>query len=117
MLRWYRTIQYKNTITVRKKKRICIMGTITGLSTEKRKKMASVDIRTVDISTLTDLRDIIIDPKAPVRKKLESFAAQTNNLYVNRIGDYVVKVRYPKEGSTVDEKMEEYIHRLSEAYV
>lgn len=93
-----------------------VMGTAMELSAEKLNEMAAVDVRTVDISTLTDLRDIEIDTKAPVRKKLESFARQTNNLYVNRIGDYVVKVRYQKEGPTIDEKMEEYIRRLSEIY-
>ena len=50
-------------------------------------------------------------------KELASFARQTKNPYVNRIGDYVVKVCYQKEGSTIDEKMEEYIRRLAEIYV
>ena len=93
------------------------MGNITRLSAEKLEEMAAVDVRTVEISTLTDLRDIKINTKDSVSRKLASFAKQTNNLYVNRIGDYVVKVRYQKEGPTIDEKMEEYIRRLSEAYV
>lgn len=93
------------------------MGDITGLSAEKLEEMAAVDARTVDISTLTDLRDIKINTKDSVNRKLASFAEQTNNLYVNRIGDYVVKVCYQKEGPTIDEKMEEYIRRLSEAYI
>lgn len=79
--------------------------------------MAEVDVRTVDIDTLADLRDIEIDTKAPVEKKLASFARQTGNPYVSRIGDYVVKVRYQKEGATIDDKMEEYIRRLAEVYV
>lgn len=37
------------------------MGTIMGITAEKLKEMAAVDVRTVDISTLTDLRDIEID--------------------------------------------------------
>ena len=81
------------------------------------KELAAVDLRKVDINSLTDLRDIEIDTKAPVEKKLASFAKQTKNPYVNRIGDYVVKVCYQKEGSTIDEKMEEYIRRLAEIYV
>ena len=79
---------------------------LAGLTPEELRKMAEVDVRTVDIDTLTDLRDIEIDTKAPVEKKLASFARQTKNPYVNRIGDYVVKVCYQKEGSTIDEKME-----------
>ena len=90
---------------------------LAGLTPEELRKMAEVDVRTVDIDTLTDLRDIEIDTKAPVEKKLASFARQTKNPYVNRIGDYVVKVCYQKEGSTIDEKREEYIRRLAEIYV
>lgn len=87
------------------------------LTREMLEKMAAVDIRIADIDTLTDLRDIEIDTKAPVKKKLESFVEQTNNLYINRIGSYVVKVSYQQSGPTVDDKMEEYIRRLSERYV
>ena len=48
--------------------------------------MAAVDVRTVDINTLTDIRDIKIDTNLPVEEKLASFAAQTNNIYVHRVG-------------------------------
>ncbi len=89
-------------------------GALYGFTPEELKQMAEVDVRTVDIDTLTDLRDIEIDTKAPVEKKLASFARQTKNPYVSRIGDYVVKVRYQKEGATIDDKMEEYIRRLAE---
>lgn len=92
-------------------------GILAGFTPEELREMAAVDVRTVDINTLTDLRDIVIDTKAPVEKKLASFVKQTRNPYVNRIGDYVVKVCYQKEGSTIDEKMEEYIRRLAEIYV
>ncbi len=93
------------------------LAAVTGLTPEELREMASVDVRTVDIDTLTDLRDIQIDTKAPVEKKLASFARQAGNPYVGRIGDYVVKVCYQKEGATIDEKMEEYIRRLAEVYV
>lgn len=75
--------------------------------------MAAVDVRTVDINTLTDIRDINIDTRLPVEKKLASFAEQTNNIYVHRIGDYVVKVRFQKEGPDIDDKMEEYVRHLA----
>lgn len=87
------------------------------ISEKELDAMESVDVRTVDINTLTDLRDIKIDTKLPVEKKLELFAAQTNNLYVHRIGDYVVKVRFQKNGPTIDDKMEEYLRHLAEIYI
>ena len=85
------------------------------LTKERLEEMAAVDIRTVDISTLTDLRDI--DTSLPVEKKLDAFARQTNNVYVNRIGDYVVKVRFQKDGASIDDKMAEYLQRLSEIHI
>ncbi len=88
-----------------------------GLTKEILSEMAQTDIRTVDISELTDLRDIEIDTSLPVEKKLAAFAAQTKNVYVNRIGDYVVKVSFQESGPTIDDKMAEYLRRLSEIYI
>ncbi len=79
--------------------------------------MAAVDIRTVDIDTLTDLRDIKINTQQPVEKKLMSFARQTGNLYVHRIGDYIVKVHYEEGGATIDDKMEGYLKHLAEVHI
>lgn len=87
------------------------------LTKEILSEMAQVDIRAVDISQLTDLRDIKIDTSQPVEKKLAAFAEHTKNVYVNRIGDYVVKVRFQESGATIDDKMTEYLRRLSEIYI
>jgi len=87
------------------------------LTKEMLAEMAQTDISTVDISELTDLRDIKIDTSQPVEKKLAAFAEQTKNIYVNRIGDYVVKVRFQKEGPTIDDKMEEYLRHLAEIHI
>jgi hypothetical protein len=87
------------------------------LTKETLAKMAEVDIRTVDISELTDLQDIEIDTSQSVEKKLAAFAQQTKNVYVNRIGEYVVKVRFQESGATIDDKMTEYLRRMSEIYI
>jgi len=87
------------------------------LTREKLQEMAAVDIRNVDINSLTDLRDIVVDTKKPVPQKLTSFAEQTNNVYVHRIGDYIVKVHFQKEGATIDDKMEEYLKRLAKIHI
>lgn len=87
------------------------------ITDEELDTMETVDVRTVDINTLTDIRDIKIDTKLPVEKKLALFEKQTNNLFVHRIGDYVVKVRFQKEGPTIDDKMEEYLRHLAEIHI
>ena len=50
------------------------------IADEELDAMAAVDVRTVDINTLTDIQDIKIDTKLPVEEKLASFAGQTNNI-------------------------------------
>ena len=87
------------------------------LTAEDLQRMQEVDIRTVNIKDLTDLRDINVDTKLPVKEKLRAFAEQSNNLYIHRVGNYVVKVSFQKEGSTINDKMEEYIRRLAEVYI
>lgn len=87
------------------------------LSEDELKQMEEVDVRTVDIDTLTDLRDIDIDTSMSVEKKIESFIRQTNNFYVYRIGDYVVKVKFQKNGESIDDKMKEYLEYLSENHI
>ena len=87
------------------------------ITDEELDAMEMVDVRTVDIDTLTDIRDIKIDTKLPVEKKMALFAEQTNNLFIHRIGDYVVKVRFQKDGPTIDEKMEEYLRHLAEIHI
>lgn len=87
------------------------------ISDEELDEMAAVDVRTVDINTLTDIRDIKIDTKLPVEEKLASFARQTNNIYLHRIDNYVVKVKFQKEGAGIDDKMEEYLRHLAEIHI
>lgn len=85
---------------------------VLDISEEKLDAMTAVDI-----NTLTDIRDIKIDTKLPVEEKLASFARQTNNIYVHRMGDYVIKVRFQKEGASIDDKMEEYLRHLAEIHI
>ncbi len=99
--------------TDRKEKVVHVME----ISNEKLTEMAALDIKEADISLLSDLKDIKIDESAPVKEKINSFAEQTGNIYVNRIGDYIVKVSYQESGADIDEKLEQYIRRMAEEYI
>ncbi len=77
-------------------------------------RMQAVDIETVNPEDLTDLNDIIIDTSKSVPEKLRQFAEQTDNLFVNRVGKYVVKVSYADTDVTINDKMKKYIARLAE---
>ncbi|MBS6396554.1 MAG: hypothetical protein KH452_05330 [Clostridiales bacterium] len=90
---------------------------MTELTKEILDEMAAVDIRDVDMNRLTDFRDIVIDTKKPVPEKLRSFAEQSGNVYIHRMGDYIVKVRFQENGPGIDDKMEEYLRRLAEIHI
>lgn len=80
-------------------------------------EMACVDVCSVDIDNLTDLREIKIDRELPLEEKLASFEKQTKNVYVNRVGDYAVKVKFQKDGADIDDKLEEYFRHMSQIYI
>ena len=90
---------------------------MAGLKEKELNAMALTDVKTVDRDALTDLRDIMIDPKLPVQEKQASFAGQTKNVYVHRIGDFAVKVTYQNEGPGIDDKIEEYLRHLAETHI
>lgn len=87
------------------------------LTEEELAAMAAADICEVDINSLTDLRDITIDTELPVEERIASFAEQTKNVYIHRIGDYIVKVKFQEEGPTMDDRLMEYARHLSEGYI
>lgn len=87
------------------------------INSRKLAEMEALDIKEADISKLTDLRDIKADINASVEEKLASFAEQTSNLYVSRIGNYIIKVSYQKQGPSANDKIQEYIRRMSEIYL
>lgn len=84
------------------------------LSVEDIKRMQEVDVETVDKNELTDLNDIIIDTSKAVSAKLSQFAAQTNNLFLNKVGEYVVKVSYAPTDLTINDKLKGYLERMAE---
>ena len=80
-------------------------------------EMACVDVCSVDIDNLTDLREIKIDRELPLEEKLAAFEKQTKNVYVNRVGDYAVKVKFQKDGADINDKLEEYFRHMSQMYI
>ena len=84
------------------------------LTSDDLHRMKSVDVRTVKIEDLVDIRDIKVDTRKSIPEKLQQFASQTNNVFINRFDDYIVKVSYADTDVTVNDKMKKYISRLAE---
>ncbi len=84
------------------------------LTIEDINRMKEVRIEDVNIEKLTDLRDIVIDTSKSVNYKLNQVAVQTDNLYINRFDDYIVKVTYADTNQTIDDRMRSHVSHLAE---
>lgn len=67
------------------------------------KNMKDVDIRTVDKSSLSELRDIKIKKTAANQLDVEDLHSQTPNFYFYRVGDIVVGFDYMNNGRSVND--------------
>lgn len=67
------------------------------------KNMKDVDIRTVDKSSLSELRDIKIKKTAANQLDVEDLHSQTPNFYCYRVGDIVVSFDYMNNGRSVND--------------
>jgi hypothetical protein len=81
---------------------------------QELEQMKAMDIREVDIESLTDIRDIQIDENLPVEERWEDYIRQVKNPYMVRMGNYVIKLCYSDGEATINDRMREYIARMVE---
>lgn len=78
----------------------------------EREDMQSVDIRTIDKSTLVDLNTVVIDESLPVSDRVASFVEQIRNPYCFRVGNIAVKVKYKENGPTFQQNFEDLLRTI-----
>lgn len=71
--------------------------------------MKKVDIRTVDIDTLRDIRDVKINTDLPKEERILDFIRQIGNPYCYRHGKYVVKISFADTDVTLEQRMLSYL--------
>ncbi len=72
----------------------------------------NVDIRTVDKSTLTDIRSIKINLNDSPEKKMKDYIDQIKNLYCFLCNGYAVKVEFADTDRTIEDCFSDYIESL-----
>lgn len=77
-------------------------------------KMKNVDIRTVDKSTLTDIRDIKINTTKPVQERIKSYIEQVKNPYCLIVDGMVVKMAFANTEKTMNDRIKEYFQNKAE---
>lgn len=76
---------------------------------EQLKAMQAVDVRTVDQSTLRDIRDVKVNTDLPKQERILDFMRQIGNPYCYRHGKYVVKVSFTETDVTLEDILLSYI--------
>lgn len=76
---------------------------------ENLKELQSVDVRTVEIESLVDIKDIKIDTNLPKEERIEDFIKQIKNPYCFRYGDLIIKISNQEPFERFEEKLKSYL--------
>lgn len=76
---------------------------------EELEAMKNVDVRTVDINTLRDIRDVKINTDLPKEERILDFIRQIGNPYCYRHGKYVIKISFTDTDVTLEQRMLSYL--------
>ena len=76
---------------------------------EEIEAMKDVDVRTVDINTLRDIRDVKVNTDLPKEERVLDFIRQIGNPYCYRHGKYVVKISFTDTDVTLEQRMLSYL--------
>jgi len=76
---------------------------------EEIEAMKDVDVRTVDINTLRDIRDVKVNTDLPKEERVLDFIRQIGNPYCYRHGKYVVKISFTDTDVTLEQRMLAYL--------
>lgn len=78
------------------------------------RELKEINIKEVNPDELVDIREIEIDTKQSVEKKVKSYVEQVQNPYLVRVGEYVVKIGYSDCKETLNDRMKQYISKIAE---
>ena len=76
---------------------------------EEIEAMKNIDVRTVDINTLRDIRDVQVNTDLPKEERVLDFIRQIGNPYCYRHGKYVVKISFTDTDVTLEQRMLAYL--------
>ena len=76
---------------------------------EELDAMQNVDVRTVDINTLKDIRDVKVNTDLPKEERMLDFVRQIGNPYCYRHGKYVVKISFVDTDVTLEQRLLSYL--------
>lgn len=83
------------------------------MTIEELQDMKQADIMQADREQLTDIETIEIDRSKSVETRIRAYLDQVKNPFLVRAGDYILKFSYADCDKDMDDRMVEYVSRMS----
>lgn len=83
------------------------------MTMEELQYMKTMDIMDADREQLADINDIEIDRTKPVESRIRSYLEQVRNPFLVKAGEYILKFTYADCDKDMDDRMVEYVSRMS----
>jgi hypothetical protein len=63
----------------------------------------------IDINTLVDIQDVVIDTSMPQEERMKSYLSQIKNPYLYRCDDIIVRVSFADNGASLLDRLKQYL--------
>ncbi|MDL2302004.1 hypothetical protein LJC58_06595 [Lachnospiraceae bacterium OttesenSCG-928-D06] len=77
------------------------------------KEMQKIDVNSVNIDSLVDIRNVVINEKLSQEEKVKDYLTQVQNPYCYRFDDYVVKISFSDTTATMTDRLNELISKIA----
>lgn len=83
------------------------------ITIEELQRMKEADIMQADRDQLVDINSIEIDKNRSVESRIRNFLEQVGNPFLVKTGEYILKFTFADCDKDMDDRMVEYVSRMS----
>lgn len=83
------------------------------ITIEELQRMKEADIMQADRNQLVDINDIEIDKSKSVESRIRTYLEQAGNPFLVKAGEYILKFTYADCDKDMDDRMVEYVSKMS----
>jgi len=84
------------------------------ISAGKLKKLKTIDFESSDEKTLVDIKDVDISASLDKMVRIQKFLNDIKNPYLFKVGDTVVRVKYNKDNTSIQEAFAKFVSDKAE---
>ena len=83
------------------------------ITIEELQRMKDADIMQADRDQLVDINSIEIDKSKSVESRIRTYLEQAGNPFLVKAGEYILKFSYADCDKDMDDRMVEYVSKMS----